>query len=268
MPIEFTVCCLMYGNYPQLARRMFDSFRHASMPRAEWRIGFNRTAEETHTITRSFFSEYQHTVTEWFGEKPYYKYPLMRRMFHERRIVTPYVLWFDDDSYLANNASGEQLFSDIRTKLNEYHMLGAPYRQRLRGNQDAYIRDQPWFTGADIKPYVDFITGGWWAIRTEVLCKHNWPSRDLEHNGGDVMLGALCAQQGYKLGKYTANVCINADDSGSCSTAVRRGASTQPVGVGYTKPEKKSGYSIIPDRLTRYVGILERLRDSNDNKNS
>ena len=47
------------------------------------------------------------------------------------------------------------------------------------------------------------------------------------------MLGVLCRQQKLKFGRFVDHVHINADATGRCSSAMRRGASLAPVGTDY-----------------------------------
>jgi len=44
---------------------------------------------------------------------------------------------------------------------------------------------------------IDFTLGGAWIVENEVIQKLNWPDPGLQHNGGDVALGAALRQNGY-----------------------------------------------------------------------
>jgi hypothetical protein len=82
-----------------------------------------------------------------------------------------------------------------------------------------------------------FITGGWWTIRTDIIRKWHWPTLDIKHNGGDMMLGELCRQQNYKMKNFDHGVGINAKmGSERASSAPRRGRSTKLVGELYQRP--------------------------------
>jgi len=242
---QFTICALFYGKHPDLAERLLES-----LGRAGWadyfdmRVGLNNVCRDTETVLRRHI--YVPITDVYRGEQPYYKYPLMRRMFHgtpdatlndgHPGIDTKYTIWFDDDSWLLDSNRDPQLwFGILDDKMQNHAMVGAPYLMNLRGHQAQYIRDQPWFNGKPVPQHarISFITGGWWCIRTDILKRHDWPPKDFEHNGGDVMLGALCHQHGYKMGKFTTGLAINANESGKCSTASRRGFSQQPIGVTY-----------------------------------
>jgi len=237
----FTVCCLFYGDYPRLVERLLASLATTLPPHCyELRIGTNDVCGEG-------LSMLNHMIKQWWptrprlkidGDEPYHKYPMMRRLFYALPITTPYVMWFDDDSFIkpsghhATNAWHER----VAKAMEHYEMIGAPYSKRLEGNQLGYIQDQPWYTGKTHRrnASIDFVTGGWWTIHTSALLRHDWPPVELEHNGGDVLLGVLCKEQGYRMGRFTQDLGINCNDSGECSTAPRRGFSQKPLGANYS----------------------------------
>jgi len=240
---KFTVCCLLYGDYPQLADRLLGS-----LARSEWyewfdlRLGFNNCSESVHAVIEQIMYDWNIPIAySSEGEDPYYKYPIMRELFWgPADIETPYTMWFDDDSWLLPQAP-ENWFLMVEQCLTGYDMAGAPYFwPHLTTRERQFIKDQPWYTGKPIPKAVKFITGGWWAARTEILRKHDWPIPELQHDGGDVMLGELCHQQGYTLGTFAEYVAINADDQGRCSKADRRGASgkTPRCGSNYQRPAR------------------------------
>jgi len=116
-------------------------------------------------------------------------------------------------------------------------MLGQQWRKRLTPEQQLWVREQRWCVTPPAAQAV-FCTGGWWTIRSAVLAQYDWPTRDLRHKGGDMMLGELCRQQGLRVGKYDRGVRINADAEGRHSKAARRGLSAdngpeRDLGAGY-----------------------------------
>jgi hypothetical protein len=203
----------------------------------------NKLSRQSVDVVQAYQASAFNNAQQYIGRPPFYKYPLMRAMFHERPIETPYTLWFDDDSWIKTSAPDdwfERLEQHMHTK--QLHVAGARYWIHLRGNQHLWIADQPWYTGKPVSPRmkVDFITGGWLALRTHLIYKYDWPSSDIVHNGGDVMLGALCHQQDLTIGNFTEHLAINADQqTAKCSSANRRGASLTPAGVDYKRPEER-----------------------------
>lgn len=262
--MQFTVCVLLYGDHPQLAERVLRSLsRNAWRDKFQLRIGRNNLSRESLQVARNFGTNTHSDTIYYDGEAPFYKYPLMRIMLHKPAITTPYTMWFDDDSWVAADAP-DDWFEQIERHIvaNDLHVIGAPYFLKLRGNQHQWIEDQPWYTGkpVGVNHRVNFITGGWLTLRTELVQKFDWPPPAILHNGGDVMLGALCAQQNLRMGKFTNAVCINADQTGVCSTAVRRGASLSPVGVDYKRlpqPTTTPPQAIEPIGPTEWLNLFD-----------
>ena len=172
-----------------------------------------------------------------FSSENLFKYPMMRRLLYDfEPIATPFLLWFDDDSYIKDTNLVSWL-GEVETAMADADMIGSLYKTKegYRGGQVDWIRSRPWYNGVPVKTgdRHDFATGGWWCLRTEVLYKYNWPDLDIRHRGGDVMLGELCRQQGLRLKRFKDGVAINADDFGRESEAKRRGHDEPPVGHSY-----------------------------------
>lgn len=238
MTSQFTVCALFYGDYPWLAQRLLESLRMAGEGYdIRYCFGLNNVCDTTQRAVTEF-GKGRSGVSVYPGVSPYYKYPLMRRMLHTYKPTTPYVMWFDDDSWIHPDAPRD-FFDQIAAKMQRYDLIGVPYHMYLRGNQKQFIEDQPWYNGKPVRSKIDFITGGWFTIRTELLIRHDWPPANFEHNGGDVMLGELCHQHDYRIGYWSRGLCINANGSGKCSTARRRGVSQQPIGTDYSPPRSQ-----------------------------
>lgn len=241
---QFTVCCLFYGNYPNLAERTLGSLcREAWLDNIEVRVGCNQISLATTEVLRSYTGDWGgkpllRSDRTWFCPTNLLKYPMMRRIFYDRPIETPYVMWFDDDSWIRQDAPDnwfDQIARTMEDPAEPADMLGHIWTMKLGGNQFRWYQDQPWYGGKTITKHhkVEFATGGWWVIRTQILQKWNWPVPEIIHRGGDVALGELCRQQGYNLQNYNNGVCINADDSGRPSTMERRGHDEFPVGWHY-----------------------------------
>jgi hypothetical protein len=249
----FTVCCLMHGDHPELAERLLKPFARQDYNLFDLRVCFNGCSPAMESVAAGLISQLQQLglrVDRYDGNEPYYKYPEMWYLFHEPPgLETRFTMWFDDDSFILPGAPRDW-FHRVGTALGRHHMVGAIYGWKHWSETERdWIEDQPWYSGKSVrKPHVPhFCTGGWWGIRTSVLHAWEWPSKALQHEGGDVMLGELCRQQGYKLGKFTDHIGINADDAGRCSKAPRRGASgkTKRVGVGYERPKDKNWTDIL-----------------------
>jgi hypothetical protein len=158
---------------------------------------------------------------------------MMRQMFHSKPIETPYVMWFDDDSYIKDVS----LLTQVEAQMADCDMLGSVYTIPYGNDQKEWCKTQPWYTGKPLSDKPRFATGGWWCIKTDVLKRFDWPTPELKHCGGDVALGILISQNDLKLKHFNKGVAINANAQGKESAAERRGASKteKPIGKGFTK---------------------------------
>lgn len=234
----FTVCVLLYGDRPDLANRVLRS-----LTRPEWRdwfklrIGANNVSYAMyqqvmrHVQVYNQFSEPAKLQVDasYVGVEPFVKYPMMRRMFHDDPIDTPLIMWFDDDSWIFDSAP-DNWFEMVYRRMIAADMLGAIWDIRYRGEQREFIKRYSWYLGKT-RPKFEFATGGWWTIKTDIIQYWQWPPPELHHNGGDALLGELMFQQGYILENFSAHLGINADATGKCSTAERRGYHETPIGV-------------------------------------
>ena len=233
----FTVCVLLYGDYPELAMRCLSKLRLLTMSGTiALRIGTNSISQRTADAVRLLglnncvFSHSKENII---------KYPMMKRLFCSSEpkigdsfgVATPFVMWFDDDSYISADDPYEWL-SLVEQEMEAADMIGSVYSIRLKGNQSLWVKRQPWYNGVPVTHLqrVSYCTGGWWTIRTDVPQKFQWPISELVHRGGDVMLGELCRQQGLRLVHFREGIAINADADGLESKSPRRGFDSAPVG--------------------------------------
>lgn len=234
-PPTFTICTLLYGEYPQLAARCLESI--LSLPdtnRWELRIGMNAVCEETRQYVNRLFQESENTgwrLIKYDSQENICKYPMMRWMFNDHSTInSPYIMWFDDDSYIKT-PTAEWLDSVERTMF-ECDMCGQPLTCQLQGNQEQWIRMQSWYKGKEVQQPTTFVAGGWWTIITDVIKKLMWPPVNIIHRGGDQMLGEALYQNGFKIKHFTDGLGINTKD-GKYGTSERRGLDPLPVGIDY-----------------------------------
>lgn len=239
MKDKFTICVLLYGDNATLADRCLRSI--AETVKADdlnLRVGLNEVTPQVAQWVRSWIPE----ECIWESPTNMHKYPLMRQMIHGiKPVTTEYTMWFDDDSYLDGHrltvASDNTPYwlRDVEHMMVNSDMLGSIYTQNWQGRQHEWVRSQPWYDGKDPadRPKARFATGGWWTIRTELLYKYNYPWPELDHRGGDQMLGEMCYQQELRLNQYKRGVRINADTAGRESKAPRRGFDQKPIGVEF-----------------------------------
>ena len=236
---KFTIAVLLYGDYPELAQRCLSSITSTiKISDLNLRVGLNEVAPHIVSWVKSFVPE----ENIWEYDKNINKYPLMRQMIHGMTPVeTEYFMWFDDDSYLEGYEVPKEPYwlSLVDEKMQSSDLIGGVYTRHFQGKQREWIKDQPWFnknnTDLDNRKSMRFATGGWWTIRSSLLYEYNYPWPELDHNGGDALLGELCRQQGLRLNTFRTGVKINADEHGKESEAKRRGTSQKMLGVDYNK---------------------------------
>lgn len=237
---EFCVCILTYGDDDQcykLARRVLNEpMQKLGKHLVEFRIGMNAVGEQTRQLVTQIASDKLATHFEPIlieSETNAFKYPMMRALFHERPMKAPITIWFDDDSCITPGTDVEDWLRRVKQQLANFVMIGSVYKQRLIENQMKWLERQWWYNGKPPQSYVNFITGGWWAIQTSTLLRFDWPLRELKHRGGDVMLGELCRQHDLPIGHFRDNVWINANDQGVESKSPRRGYDEAPIGTNF-----------------------------------
>lgn len=226
---KFTVCVLLYGDYPDLARRCLEPvFELCGSGRVDLRIGMNEVSQQT----SEYVANSAPSDAEVISANPQIlKYPMMRRLFYDKPVSTEYVMWFDDDSYVKD-ANLSDWLDAVENAMTTCDMLGSVYTIGYTPSQKQWCSKQPWYAGKTIPDRPQFATGGWWCIKTQVLNKFGWPIPELQHCGGDVALGVLLHQQGLRLKHFREGVAINANAEGKESAAERRGASktAKPIG--------------------------------------
>lgn len=230
----FSCLLVMYGDHYPLARRCLGSILNALDPVLvpSIRIGMNAVCSRTRDFVLHAARTAPVEVLVYDSPVNRFKYPIARKMLfdHQHPVVTPYAMFFDDDSCLAPETTADW-WSTVHQKMQQADVLGSLYRMRLRGKQEQAVKQQPWYTGKELHQtsMVKFATGGWWVARTKILQRWNWPTPDLKHRGGDLMFGELCRQQELRLIKFKEGVWVNADQAGHESKAKRRGFDEQPL---------------------------------------
>jgi hypothetical protein len=161
-----------------------------------------------------------------------YKYPMMHRLVHGYTGDASHLMWFDDDSCLAQQLDAPHWLALVgqRAQMTQ-GTTGSIYASALTPAQQGWFRAQPWYTGRPLDQPARFNLGAWFMAPLELLRRFDWPPANLRHNGGDMALGVLCQQQGYAVLDCTGGVAISADDSLAEYTAPRRGYSEPSLGL-------------------------------------
>lgn len=215
---KFTVFVLCYGNYPELARRCIDGIlRSTPAGRVQLRILLNECSKATLDYIRTL----PYVGKVYLSETNILKYPLMRRAFYDALfpIETPYLVWFDDDSYPADpkwlsllaqqiivrHPKGDRLFGwEYMHDLKIFAKHG--HRPDRWFTQASWYRGEQWLarkgTPATNGSLIPFVAGGFWALHTETMRQAQIPDARLTHHGGDIVIGAQVQQAGFGIGNW------------------------------------------------------------------
>lgn len=227
-----TVCCLLYGDFPELANRCLKPISKLLSYGVQVRAGCNEVSTAVKGIVETLLPA-SLGAKVCYESPQIFKYPMMSKLFKLGPIDTDYVMWFDDDSYITQD-DPVQWLKDLESfmKSSSADMAGATYVVSTIGSQEEWRRLHcSWYNNNNANRQSKFATGGWWIIKSSIINKYGWPHPMLKHRGGDVLLGELIRSQGLKLINYKKGVAINADDKGKESASKRRGYDEPPIGV-------------------------------------
>ncbi len=212
---RITFCTLLYGEHYDLHVRCLESLQRTVPTHrlADVRIGLNAVGDKTRRYLNQYIM-HQLPVTLFDHKQNDLKYPVMREMFHAAPITTPYTVWWDDDTYAADNRWLTELAKCIIDKHPSGHRLfGINFRHKLRSpTEAAWFKAADWYkkrpfqtrqrTEAPNGDSLYFVSGGFFAIHTPVIYAANIPDVRLAHNGGDITIGEQVHQAGGKIAEF------------------------------------------------------------------
>jgi hypothetical protein len=209
---KVTICVLLYGDHPILAKRCLQGIIATVRPELfELRIGLNEVSPATLEYVEQLKKKHSNIRT-FKADKNICKYPMMTRMFNEQPITTKWLIWFDDDSWIVDSKWLSRLDQLIGCTGGD--MYGRLYFWHYTEGEVRWAKAASWFRGKAFDtrrglPIVKFMTGGFWAIKTETLKLLHWPDPRLINNGGDTALGEACHQSSLKLVECYFGIRIN-----------------------------------------------------------
>lgn len=231
------VCVLFYGSDDycfKLAQRVLNEpMRELAARDVDFRFGLNAVGERTRQFVHRQAALFFKNAYIFDSPQNILKYPMMRQLFAAREIAAPFVVWFDDDSCFAPDTCTSNWLSRLTAQMRVCDLAGSFRRARLVGGQAEWIKAQSWYAGKEPIPYVQFVSGSWWAASTEMLRRFDWPPADMRQKGADVMLGELCRQHDLPISHFRDGVWINANDAGVEAAASRRQIEGAAVGADY-----------------------------------
>jgi hypothetical protein len=218
---EVTICVLLYGDYVELAKRVLGSIQRYC-PRSQYRlvVGANAPGVRTEGLVRGLreAGAIDHLIV---SGRNLQKCPMMRRMF--RVVRTPWIWWFDDDSYVVSPTALETWLHHARRADPAAVLWG---QEALCGDSQVFVdlpdpvrfvRSAPWSRGLPPPAWRPggkgefnfrglgvgdgrwfFVLGGCWLIRTAAVRALDWPDRRLRRLGDDVFLCEAIRQHGWR----------------------------------------------------------------------
>lgn len=215
---KYTIFVLCYGDHVDLAKRCINSILESvPLERIDLRVGGNELGPATISYLQTIPVNklYLHASNAK-------KYPVMREMFWDPQlpIQSSHLIWFDDDAYVVDPRWLSLLSSFIVDGHNKGHRM---YGSKMFHDINAYNKDNhqpynwfktaPWHNGVPFRArgserlapngsVIDFAVGWFWALNTNAMRSANIPDIRLNHNGGDITIGAQIHQAGFKVQQF------------------------------------------------------------------
>jgi GT2 family glycosyltransferase len=214
-----TICVLAYGANVRIAERFLASLYSCTDPRLFYlRAGLNAVEPASRKLFRKYASQFGN-VTLFESRHNIFKSPMMHRMFYDPPLATTWTIWCDDDTHFFRRDWLPRLGLNMELS-PKISMWGRPY---ALWSSDAtvvdWIKKASWYQGKRCIRARDphgkmavkfrFAPGAFWAARTEVLRRLNWPDRRLIHANEDFLLGEALRQNNLLLGRFDYGVKIN-----------------------------------------------------------
>jgi hypothetical protein len=195
----FEILICTYGDYPELIQRCVNSILENSSLNNKIHIGLNDVGARTKQYLRNLLDENKIcTLVE--SNTNLNKDPVMRILTD--LVDSPYLIWFDDDSYVDEKDWDVQLVKQISE--TQADVLGFPHVIGYNKEYLEFLKTRSWYSNKirEGDPTTcHFPVGGVWVAKCEYLRKHNYPDRNMIHTHysrwtGDMIVGDLLYQTG------------------------------------------------------------------------
>ena len=210
-----TICALFFGDHAGLCRRLLDSIHAHTDPAAyELRCGLNAVAAETRAAVMEARRRHGR-VRVCESRRNIRKCPMMRRLFHRQRITTEWTLWFDDDSFVSRSDWLLSLAMAVEAR-PDADVHGSIRYVTPSARIQRFIQSASWFRGKPFAtvpesgdPRLEFVVGGFWAVRTRLLYAIDWPDPRLIHFEDDYIFGEALRQHDAVTAPFASGVVIS-----------------------------------------------------------
>jgi hypothetical protein len=199
-----TICVLMYGDYPALARQVIDSVISLCDRRQYLLfVGCNACSPETLEYLRAV-----EQIDRYFiSEQNLNKCPMQRRMYEH--VETEFVWWFDDDSYIVKSDALQRRVEIADAAPTETVLWGPCFFWHDQADFNfgvdvkPWVRAQPWYSREPVPcdPSGDwlFAIGANWCARTSILRALDWPPPEVLMPAEDALFCEAIRQSGHRL---------------------------------------------------------------------
>lgn len=216
---KITICVLCYGDNHTLHRRCLSSIaRTVPSDKRDLRIALNCVGDDTRAYADSLRPTKIYSYT-----RNRFKYPAMRDMLWDTAapITTPYVVWFDDDTYASHSNWLNQLAQTIIKQPDSVGMFGNPRAYRLMADNcdpRKWFSAASWFKGRHFRTArgtaapngdtVHYCDGWFWAMKTAAIRQCDIPCSRLRQLGGDVVIGEQLHQNGFVVKRFNVGKSV------------------------------------------------------------
>jgi len=189
---EILICA--YGDYPELIQRCISSILEHGSLNSKIHVGLNDGSTRTKQYLRNLLDENKIcTLVE--SNINLHKDHMMRILTD--LVDSPYLIWFDDDSYVNEKDWDVQLVKQIFETQTD--VLGFPHVVGYNAQYLEFLKTRSWYSNKIREPdpnVCHFPVGGVWVTKCEYLRKHNYPDRKMIKWSGDMLVGDLLHQTG------------------------------------------------------------------------